>query len=93
MEKKIMFVYEFEGRKKTEVNKINRCLFGYLDHSKHGRYIYRRDGELSKYSIDRITKGAFITDECNDKDVLKILHSKGTKKIRRFYLDVRKIVG
>lgn len=93
MEKQILFVYEFEGRKPKEVAKINRELFGYVDHSKHGKYIYRRKGELSKFHIKRIVKGAFITDECNDKEILKILHSKGTKKIKRFYLDVRKVVG
>ena len=93
MEKKVLFVFEFEGRKPKEVAKINRELFGYIDHSFHGKYIYRREGELSKFHINRIVKGAFITDECNDKEILNILHSKGTKKIKRFYLDVRKVVG
>lgn len=93
MEKKVLFAFEFEGRKPKEVAKINRELFGYIDHSKHGKYIYKRDGELSKFDIDRIGKGVFVTDEINDRDVQKILHSKGTKKIKRFYLDVRKIIG
>jgi DeoR/GlpR family transcriptional regulator of sugar metabolism len=93
MEKKVLFVYEFEGRTKGEVNKVNRELFGYIDHSKHGKYVYKREGQLSKFHIEKILKGAFITDECNDKEILKILHSKGTKKIKRFYLDVTKIVG
>ena len=93
MEKKVLFVFEFEKRKPKEVARINRELFGYIDHSHHGRYIYRRDGELSKYHIDRIAKGIFLTDDVNDKEVLSILHSKGTKRIKRFYLDLRKIVG
>ena len=93
MEKKVMFVYEFEGRKKGEVNKINRELFGYIDHSKHGKYVYQRDGELSKFNIERIANGVLITDEINDKSIQQILHSKGTKKIKRYYLDVTKITG
>jgi hypothetical protein len=93
MEKKVLFAFEFEKRKPKEVAKINRELFGYIDHSHHDKYIYKRDGELSKFEINRIAKGVFITDEINDKEVLKILHSKGTKRIKRYYLDVRKIVG
>lgn len=93
MEKKVLFVFEFEKRKPKDVARINRELFGYIDHSHHGKYVYRRDGELSKFDINRIAKGVFITDEINDKEVLKILHNKGTKRIKRFYLDVRKIVG
>lgn len=93
MEKKVLFVFEFEKRKPKEVAKINRELFGYIDHSHHGKYVYRRNGELGKFDINRIAKGVFITDEINDKEVLRILHNKGTKKIKRFYLDVRRIVG
>ena len=93
MEKKVLFVFEFEKRKPKQVAKINRELFGYVDHSHHGKYVYRRDGELSKFDINRIAKGAFITDEMNDKEVIRILHAKGTRRIKRFYLDVRKIVG
>jgi hypothetical protein len=93
MEKKVLFAFEFEGRKPKDVAKINRELFGYTDHSHHGKYVYRRDGELSKFDIKRIAKGVLITDDINDKEVLEILHSKGTKKIKRYYLDVRKVVG
>lgn len=93
MEKKVLFVFEFEKRKPKQVAKINRELFGYRDHSHHGRYVYWRDGELSKFDINRIAKGVFLTDEINDKEILKILHNKGTRRIKRFYLDVRKIVG
>lgn len=93
MKKKVLFIFEFEKRKPKEVAKINRELFGYMDHSHHGKYIYKRCGELSKFDIKRIAKGVFITDEINDKEILKILHGKGTKRIKRYYLDVRKIVG
>ena len=89
----MLFVFEFEKRKPKEVAKINRELFGYIDHSHHGKYVYSRNGELSKFDINRIAKGVFITDEINDKEIQKILHSKGTKRIKRFYLDVKKIVG
>ena len=93
MEKKVLFAFEFEGRKPKDVAKINRELFGYTDHSHHGKYVYRRDGELSKFDIKRIAQGVLLTDDINDKEVLEILHSKGTKKIKRYYLDVRKVVG
>jgi len=93
MIQKVLFAFEFEKRKPKEVAKINRELFGYIDHSHHGKYVYSRDGELSKFEIQRIAKGVFITDEINDKEVLEILHNKGTKKIKRYYLNVRKVVG
>lgn len=93
MEKKVLFVFKFEKRTPAQVSKINRELFGYVDHSLHGKYVYKRDGLLSKYHIDRIAKGVFITDEVNEREILKILHDKGTKKVKRFFLDVRKILG
>jgi hypothetical protein len=93
MTQKVLFAFEFEQRKPKEVAKINRELFGYIDHSHHGKYVYARDGELSKFEIQRIAKGVFITDEINDKEVLEILHNKGTKKIKRYYLSVRKVIG
>lgn len=93
MQKKVLFQFEFEGRKNREVAKINRELFGYIDHSKHGRYVYKRDGELSKFSIDRIGKGFFLTDEINHKEIMKILHNKGTKTIKRYFITVDKILG
>lgn len=93
MEQKVLYVFEFEGRKPKEVARINRELFGYIDHSHHGKYVYGRDGELSKFDIQRIGKGVFLTDEVNDREVLEILHNKGTKKIKRYYLSVRKVVG
>ncbi len=89
----MLFVFEFEKRKPKEVTRINRELFGYVDHSLHGKYVYKRDGLLSKYDLNRIAKGVILTDEVNDKEVLEILHSKGTKKIRRFYLNVKKVIG
>ena len=93
MDKKVLFVFEFEKRTPAQVSKINRELFGYIDHSLHGRYVYRRDGELSKFHIDRIAKGVFISDEGYDKEITEILHSKGTKKIKRYFLTIDKIIG
>jgi len=93
MEKKVLFRFEFEGRKPKEVAKINRELFGYMDHSKHGKYVYTRDGLLSKFDIERIGKGFLLTDQSNDKEILRILHSKGTKKIKRYYLVIENIIG
>jgi hypothetical protein len=93
MEQKVLFIFEFEGRKPKEVTKINRDLFGYIDHSHHGKYVYGRKGELSKFDIQRLAKGIFITDEINDKKIHEILHNKGTKKIKRYYLTIKKIIG
>ena len=93
MKKKVMFVYEFEKRTKSLVTQTNRKLFGYLDRSNHGKYLYPRKGLLSNFHIERITKGVFLTDEINDKKVLELLHSVGTKKIKRYYLDIEKIIG
>jgi len=93
MEKKVLFIYEFENRTPSQVVQMNRKLFGYIDHSHYGRYIYHREGLLSHLHIERLTKGVLITDAVNDKEVLNTLHSMGTKKIRRFYLSVDKIIG
>ncbi len=93
MEKKVLFVFEFEKREPKEVAKTNRELFGYIDHSLHGRYIYHRKGLLSDYYIERIAKGVFISDALHHKKITEILHSKGTKKIKRYFLTVDKIIG
>lgn len=93
MEKKVLFVFEFEKRTPAQVAKTNRELFGYIDHSLHGRYIYKRGGLLSDYYIERIAKGAFIADEVHHRKITEILHSKGTKKIRRYFLTVGKVIG
>jgi hypothetical protein len=55
--------------------------------------LYQREGELSKFHIERIAKGVFLTDDVNAKEVQKILHCKGTRKIKQYFLDVTKIVG
>lgn len=93
MDKKVLFIFEFDKRTPAQVSKINRELFGYTDHSLHGKYTYQRKGLLSNYYIDRIAKGVFITDELYHKKITEILHSKGTKKIRRYFLTVNKIIG
>ena len=93
MSNKVLIAFEFEGRKPKEVTKINRELFGYKDQSKHGKYTYQREGELTKFQIDRIAKGVLITDKVNDKEIQKILHSKGTKKIKRYYIQIDKEIG
>lgn len=93
MERKVLFIFSFENRKPKDVAKINRELFGYKDHSHHGKYTYQRNGLLSKFYIERIAKGVLLTDEVNDKPVLYILHRMGTKKIRRYYITVEKIIG
>ena len=93
MKKKVLFVFEFGKRTPSQVSKINRELFGYIDQSFHGKYTYHRKGLLSDFDVNRIAKGAFITDAVNDKKILQILHGMGTKKIKRYFLTVDKIIG
>jgi len=93
MESKVLFIFSFKGREPKEIAKINRELFGYKDYSHHGKYTYQRNGLLSKFHIERVAKGVLLTDEVNDKAVLYILHRMGTKKIRRYYITVKKIIG
>ena len=93
MKKKVLFVFEFGKRTPSQVSKINRELFGYIDQSFHGKYTYHRKGLLSGFDVNRIAKGAFITDVVNDKKILQILHGMGTKKIKRYFITVDKIIG
>lgn len=93
MKKKVMFVYEFEKRNPSKVVQTNRKLFGYIDRSFHGRYNYIRKGLLSEYDVERITKGVLVTDIVNDKKILNILHNQGTKKIKRYFLTIDKVIG
>jgi hypothetical protein len=93
MKKQVLFVFEFDKRTPAQVSKTNRELFGYLDQSLHGKYVYKRKGLLSDYNIQRITKGALLTDEVNQQKVQEILKSKGTKKIKRYFLTVDKVIG
>jgi hypothetical protein len=89
---KVMFVYEFKGRTASEVGKINRQLFGYKDKSNHGKYIYWRDGFLSKMALKRLARGVILTDKINDSKVLRALKKVGAKKISKYYLTVNKVV-
>jgi len=50
------------------VAKINRELFGCIDHSHHGKYVYRGNGELSEFDIKRIAKGVLITEDINAQE-------------------------
>ena len=93
MSKKVMFVYEFEKRTPSQVVQTNRKLFGYIDQSFHGKYIYRREGLLSHIDIQRISKGVLIADEEFHEEINETLHSMGTKKIKRYFLTVDKILG
>jgi len=87
-----MFVYEFEGRTASQVGKINRELFGYTDKSNHGKYIYCRNGLLSKMSVKRLARGVILTNSIDDGDVLAILKSVGAKQITRYYLNIDKVI-
>jgi hypothetical protein len=89
---KVMFVYEFEGRTANQVGKINRELFGYKDKSNHGKYVYWRDGSLSKMALKRLARGVILTDLVNDGEVFRALKKVGAKKIARYYLTVNKVV-
>lgn len=87
-----MFVYEFVGRTASQVGKINRQLFGYKDRSNHGKYIYWRNGLLSKMVLKRIARGVILTDSVNDGEVLRALKKVGAKKIIRYYVTVNRVV-
>ena len=87
-----MFVYEFEGRTASEVGKMNRQLFGYKDRSNHGKYIYWRNGLLSKMALKRLARGVILTDSVNDREVLDALKSVKAKKITRYYLTISRVV-
>ena len=89
---KVMFVYEFEGRTASEVGKINRELFGYKDRSNHGKYVYWRNGLLSRMALKRIARGVILTDKINDQRVLEALKKVGAKKISKYYLTVNRFV-
>ena len=90
---KVMFVYEFEGRTASEVGRINRQLFGYKDRSNHGRYIYWRNGLLSRMALKRLARGVILTDSVNDSEVLEALKKVGAKKISRYYLTVKRVLN
>ena len=89
---KVMFVYEFKGRTASEVGKINRQLFGYMDRSNHGKYVYWRNGLLSRMALKRIARGVILTDSVNDREVYDALKKVGAHKITRYYLTVTKVV-
>lgn len=92
MLQKVMFVYEFEGRTASEVGKINRQLFGYKDRSNHGKYVYWRNGLLSKMALKRLARGVILTDSVNDRDVMDALKEVGAKSITRYYLIISRVL-
>ena len=67
-------------------------VFGYKDRSNHGKYIYWRNGLLSKMALKRLARGVILTDVINDGEVLRALKKVGAKKITRHYLTVNRVV-
>jgi len=69
MKKKILILYDFDG--KTQIEKVQalRLMFGYRDKSNYN-YQYQRTGELEKVKLSRSKKSVLQLE--NEKDLAKV---------------------
>jgi len=55
--KKTLITYSLAGRKNAL--EITRQIYGYKDHSNHGRYTYKRKGILTNIPYQKISRTTF----------------------------------
>ena len=54
---------------------VNRALFGFIDNSNKGSYLYKRGGVLSNLPHMRLIRGVIIVKDKDSKKVISVLHS------------------
>ena len=78
--------YRLEGKSPVERTKFNRKFLGYNDKSQFGKYLYFREGLLTKIPHIRVSNSLFITLKEDLKRVKTFCEEYGVK------LFVRKII-
>ncbi|MBW6461756.1 MAG: hypothetical protein K0B07_01800 [DPANN group archaeon] len=67
----------------TNVNRFCREFYGYKDKSNKGKYIYEREGFLSKYPHIKIQRGLIIINMNDAGDIINLLEKYDAKIFMR----------
>jgi len=68
-----LIVYELTKLEQYHKVLVNRALFGFMDNSNKGSYLYKRGGVLSNLPHKRLIRGAIIVKDKDSKKVISIL--------------------
>ena len=79
MKKRILILYDFNGKTQTEKVQAIRKLYGYRDISNYN-YQYNRNGELGKIKLSRSKKSVIQLD--NEKDLANVAEILKVLKIK-----------
>ena len=68
-----LIVYELTKLEQYHKVLVNRALFGFIDNSNKGSYIYKRGGVLSNLPHKRLIRGAVIVKNKDSQKVISVL--------------------
>lgn len=74
-----LIIYELAKLEQYHKVLVNRALFGFMDNSNKGSYLYKRGGVLSNLPHIRLIRGAIIVKDKDSKRVISVLHSYKVK--------------
>lgn len=72
-----MIIYDLGNKNSVQKTSTIRALFGFKDKSYHGKYIYARQGLLSKIKYERLTKTVLLVEKKDQKRVVNIFKKMG----------------
>jgi len=75
--KAVIIKYEASNLTKTEASKLSKRLFGYIDKSNKGTYLYKRRGLVTEQPHIRFTRGLFAVPKNKAKRIINLIKKKG----------------
>lgn len=73
--------YDLEGLSASKRRLLYKKLYGYKDHSHHGKYIYDRPGLLQEYEAEKIIDAVILVrNDEGAKKIIDLLDKYGAKK-------------
>lgn len=80
--KKVSIVkYDLKGVSANKKNLIHRALYGYVDYSNKGTYIYKRKGALNELKYTKIGNSVIMLDTKGVKKISPLFKKYGIKII------------
>ena len=74
-----LIIYELTKLEQYHKVLVNRALFGFIDNSNKGSYLYKRGGVLSNLPHLRPIRGVIIVKDKDGKKVISVLQSYKVK--------------
>lgn len=71
-----MICYSAKHLPRKKQCKLSQELFGYVDKSKYGKYVYERPGFLTGKSYKKIKPGCFLLESSHKNSILSFFRKK-----------------